>query len=474
MKTYKCPFCDYRGEKNDLASHIDEKHHDMIPENFTGSRMVFNLVNKKTHGVCVVCKKPTDWNENTRKYSRLCNNPKCRVELRKTYETNMIRVHNTTTLLDDPEHQQKMLANRSISGKYRFKNGQEHTYTGSYEKKALEFFDNVLNADPKDIIAPGPTIEYEFQGKKLKWITDILYIPYNLIIEVKDGGSNPNNRNMDTYRSKQIAKEKMITSLGTYNYLRLTDNNFSQLLEVMAELKAQMMDDSEDNKKVIIKINESTIEEACDPGGMPVGMNNGPNSRPFIVQYNYRNTFTDDVEGFALTKDLIDSKLLRVDENGNFVVEDQSFLEGRKFNIYKYIGDMTRYKALLNEAVGKKPIAKTGKDLYDYIYKNLSPYQVLSNDQIEYDDNFEKVNLEDYINKTTTEVSTMIENFHILNGGVSTVLPLIDNDDIVKAEQLKMTYPNLTVLEDENGYFAYDIEKGLRTISYKDINDIKG
>ena len=610
MKTYQCPYCNFRADKDTLIIHIDDKHTDMIPSDYTSARIVFNIANKKTHGICVVCKKATEWNENTRKYNRLCNNPKCRVELRKLYETNMLRVHNTTTLLDDPEHQQKMLANRSISGKYKFKNGECKTFTGSYEKKALEFFDNVLNADPKDIITPGPVIEYEFEGKKLKWITDILYIPYNLIIEVKDGGSNPNNRNMESYRDKQIAKEKMITSLGTYNYLRLTDNNFAQLLEVMAELKAQMIDDSEDNRKVIIKINESYIineervsdsdwkdivkiynslsskekmnlggnfinspntkfsyifrnkqtpvafvhgydfgdgeliaevavsplyrgkglaikgmnklesfarknkfkrvvylvkcsntdsinlakklgyifdkkendhliyykttnyiQESGDPGGMAgCGISDGPNKRPYVVMYGYKNTFTDDVEGFGLSKDIIDSEVLRIDENGNTILENNEFLNDRKFTVLKYVGPKNRYKELLQE-LSNSPLKKNKKDLYKYIYEKLANTPMLTTDQIMYDNNFEDINLEGVASYIKSEMSTLIENFSQLNGN-DTVLPLIDPVDIQKAEIISNENSDICVLEDENGYFAYNKNTNRRTVSHSNIEDI--
>ena len=59
--------------------------------------------------------------------------------MREEYKKNMIRVKGTYNILNDPEQQQKMLANRKISGKYRYSDGTMFTYTGSYEKKLLEF-----------------------------------------------------------------------------------------------------------------------------------------------------------------------------------------------------------------------------------------------------------------------------------------------------------------------------------------------
>ena len=214
-KVYKCQFCSFHGTKEKLVSHVESKHPEMIPEGFTAGRTVFNYINHKDHGVCVVCKR-----------------------------------------------QEKMLKNRRISGKYRFTDGGYCTYTGKYELKTLEFLDKVLGYTSNEILTPGPIVEYEYQGKKLNWILDILIIPYNLVIDVKDGGDNPNNREMKSYREKQIAKESDIKKLGEFNYLRLTNNNFEQLIHILAELKMQMIDSTYEDGKTIIRVHEEYIEEA--------------------------------------------------------------------------------------------------------------------------------------------------------------------------------------------------------------------
>lgn len=257
-KFYKCPYCDAKLARWAVGNHIELNHEELVPKGMTANQVGFNTVNRKieTHGCCVVCKRPTQWNEKNCKYDRLCGRPECREALREKYKKNMIKVHGKFNLLNDPTVQEKMLANRRISDTYRFTDGGRHVYTGTYERKALEFLDKVMGFHSRDILSPGPTLEYEYKGQKLKWITDIVLIPFNLIIEVKDGGANPNKRQMPTYREKQIAKETMITNLGKYNYLRLTDNNFEQLLDIIAELKMQMIDDTEENRKVIIRIHE--------------------------------------------------------------------------------------------------------------------------------------------------------------------------------------------------------------------------
>ena len=290
-RKYHCPFCDAKLPRMELIDHVEKEHEDLIPENYTPTRVVYDSINKTDHGTCMICKKPVyTWNDKTSRYENLCGSKKCREEVRRIALERHIKVYNKPTLLNDPTHQEKMLANRSISGKYKHSDGAIITYTGKYEKAALEFMDKVMNIPSKDIQMPGPILEYEYNGEKHSWITDIYYIPANLIIEVKDGGDNPNNRSMPEYRGKQKAKEIMITELGKFNYLRLTNNDFSQLLEALAEIKYENMDQSE-APKVNFFINESLIRE--EVGGLPP--RNGTNT--WVTPYLMTSSFDDVVIG---------------------------------------------------------------------------------------------------------------------------------------------------------------------------------
>jgi ribosomal protein S18 acetylase RimI-like enzyme len=261
-KKYKCPYCNEKLIRKDLINHINKEHKELIPQNYTSARVVYNLVNKVDHGTCRVCKKPTKWSEKTGRYEVLCANPKCKQHMRDEYKKNMLRVRGTYNILNDPEQQKKMLANRSISGKYKFSDGGIHTYTGTYEQKCLEFMDVVMQIPSKDILSPGPTLEYLYKGEKHFYITDFYYIPYNLIIEVKDGGNNPNTKispGMKSSREKTIEKEHIITDRGEYNYIRLTDNNFSQLIEVFMLIKDKLLN-GDDSKTIRINESQSIIE----------------------------------------------------------------------------------------------------------------------------------------------------------------------------------------------------------------------
>ena len=255
---YKCPFsCNKKFDREKLVQHIDDNHQDELPEGFSALRYVFHLVNNKPityHGICTECKGPTPWDEKIGRYKRQCGKKECHDSYVRKFEENMVKKTGHKRVTSTQAGLEEMLKRRKISGKYTFQNGKQKEYVGSYEKKCLEFMDKIMNIDPDDIMAPGPTMEYVLDGVKHFYITDFYYQPYNLIIEVKDGGDNPNNRNMPEYRKKQMAKEKFIIDNTDYNYIRLTNNDMGQLLTVMADLKMQLVDGSNDR---VIHVNEA-------------------------------------------------------------------------------------------------------------------------------------------------------------------------------------------------------------------------
>ena len=262
-RKHKCKYCDYRGTRDQLVNHTDSKHKEHVTEEYPASRIVYNYLNGVENGKCIICGKPTKWNDKTWKYYRHCGSRECVEKIKETYRKNAVAKDGKYNYANDPEHLKKMLAGRKISGVYTCSDGSKKTYTGSYERKTIEFMDKVLQVDPKDVLMPGPIFDYEYNGETHQWITDIYYLPYNLVIEVKDGGDNPNMREMKEYREKQLAKEKAIIASGTYNYLRLTNNNFVQLIEIFATLRMAMLDDTKETREAIIRINEDVRLETC-------------------------------------------------------------------------------------------------------------------------------------------------------------------------------------------------------------------
>ena len=256
-KTYACMYCDKRFERPKLIKHIDKEHSEMIPDGYDAARLVYDKINNCSGRKCRVCGMPTAWNGT--KYNVLCGNPKCKEKLREDYKRNMLKVHGTYNILNDPEQQKLMLAHRKISGSYKHSDGGTIGYTGTYELRFLEFLDTYLNIPSVDIMSPGPTMEYEYNGRKHIYIPDFYILSLNAIIEIKDGGDNLNTRqslSMIASREKTLEKEKLITNRGEYNYIRLTNNDFAQFIDFVMDMKEKAIN-GEDGKKTI-KIHEDT------------------------------------------------------------------------------------------------------------------------------------------------------------------------------------------------------------------------
>ena len=482
-----CPLCRRKDFKDKLIRHIEKDHEDII-----GDTSAEQFLYDKTHpgsGKCIVCGNKTDWNEKTGKYHRVCSNHRCKEELRAKFKKNMIRVHGKVSLLDDAAHQAKMLAHRSISGTYIYSDGTKFTYTGSYEHKAIEFMDKVLNCNSKDIIMPGPVIDYTDQyGNSRQWITDIYYVPYNLIIEVKDGGDNPNNRQMDEYRAKQVSKETELIRLGEYNYLRLTDNKFVQLMEVLALLKDQEINDPTSNNKVI-RINESAVfddrfftlddvEKSDEDDNIPqeydiirrlsdlkeyaarehmgvgaVGGIVGTMDGNMLVQYTpYRHSFSGEKDGFGVVDDKKSTKLrVKSDNEETEIVDKEPFLQDKFYKSYRHKRDRVTWENAIN------------------LYEEITGKVMLSKDQLDYDDDFTESDL-DRDNKLTL----MNAIYSIESELYDTSLPLCDILDVNTAKSKLKEFPEGTmIMEDNNGYFAVDLESKIRTKSYKTILEIE-
>jgi hypothetical protein len=364
-KKYKCPYCDLKKERKDLIRHIEMKHEDMIPEGFTPMRVAFNAINYPNNmdynGRCTECGGPTKWDEEKGRYDRQCGKKACHDSFVKNFEANMMKKRGVTRITQTVEGQEKMLANRGISSRYRFSDGTVMVYTGSYEGKTLEFMDKVLNCKAVDIATPGPTMQYEYGGQLHWYISDIYYIPYNLIIEVKDGGDKPNNRSMPEYRAKQIAKEEHIIKNTDFNYLRLTNNDFSQLLVTMSDLKLQLVEQSGER---VININENMF--AGIQGMMPMAASSND---VYVINRSGNNVFSDD-EDFAISDSPLFNSIFYRDREGKLRKGDRGVLKDSTYDLYKVKDGKARFesaiKGHLDEFVEEGFIyeAVFGKKLY--------------------------------------------------------------------------------------------------------------
>ena len=232
-----CKYCDFFCYKpEDYVAHLEKEHNELIPPEMSTWQFMFYLRTGKTHGTCLMCKKDTSWNEKTHKYNRLCDNPVCKEKYVDMFRHRMIGKYGKTTLLNDPEHQKKMLANRHISGEYIWQDRvHKSRYTGSYELEFLRFLDEIMNFDPNDVIAPSPhTYWYTYNNEKHFYIPDAFIPSLDLEIEIKDGGDNPNTHHkiQDVDKVKEKLKDAVMKT-SSFNYLKIENKDHMKFLKYL-------------------------------------------------------------------------------------------------------------------------------------------------------------------------------------------------------------------------------------------------
>ena len=250
---YKCQICGKKyTELSSLYNHIESIHKEMIPKDMSVQQYYYYMKTGKTNGNCVMCKHPTTWNEKTNKYNRFCSNPKCKEEYAKIMKSRMIAKYGKAHLLNDPNKQREMLANRSISGVYEWRDGKtETTYTGSYELDFLKTMDDFFEWDPSDIMMPSPhTYTYKYEGEDKFYIPDVFIPSLNLEIEIKDGGDNPNNHHkiQAVDKEKEKLKDEVLMTQKNFHYVKLTNKNFTNFFDFMKEYKKGFEKFGDENK----------------------------------------------------------------------------------------------------------------------------------------------------------------------------------------------------------------------------------
>jgi hypothetical protein len=228
MRVMKCKFCDNRFDNPDqFVSHLESNHANMIPSDMTPYQFFYYLKTGKDCGKCVTCGSTHKrWNTKTNKYYRFCTNKECERKYVEMFKQRMIGKYGKVTLLNEPEHQKKMLQNRKISGIYTWTDNIHQTpYTGSYELSFLKFLDEIMNFSPEDIIAPSPhTYYYQYENKKHFYIPDFFIPSLSLEIEIKDGGNNMNKhpkiQAIDKVKER-LKDEVMKSNQNNFNYIKI-------------------------------------------------------------------------------------------------------------------------------------------------------------------------------------------------------------------------------------------------------------
>lgn len=249
MKIYRCQHCKYMvsvqpGDRSNgvaarvkMGRHYDTTHKILLPPDMDGYRWFYFLLTGKSEGSCVICHQPTQFNRNSMKYTRFCDNPACKQVYKKQVDQRMMSSHGKLTLLNDPDHQKKMQMARRIAGIYNWSdNKTKIPYLSSFERDFFRMLDIELNWPASDIIAPSPhTYYYEYAGKQHFYMPDAFIPSMNLEVEIKDDGSA---RRSQESREKDVIKDQLMRSLSAHiNYIRIVNKDYSEFNKLIGGQK---------------------------------------------------------------------------------------------------------------------------------------------------------------------------------------------------------------------------------------------
>lgn len=293
VSSYKCPDCGRKFKKlNGWIRHVQEEHPNLIPENMTPTQYFYYLQTGKKEGKCVVCGKPTQWIEQSGKYTRLCGSQDCKDKLREKYSKNMIAKKGTDNLFADPEFQKKCLSNRKISGKVTWWDGGTFDYVGSYEKDwQLNVLSGFLQWPSCDWVIPSPhTYIYEYEGKQHFYIPDAYNVSMDTEFERKDDDNmHPKIQKVD--RVKDQLKEKAVRASGR-GYCKIAGkNNYAEFFNYLLSFK-EKNSNKFDDKELKMEIGVGTeslsyIEAKQDEEYFYVSQNEGLSDlKPGNLVYN--------------------------------------------------------------------------------------------------------------------------------------------------------------------------------------------
>lgn len=269
-----CPYCHKYFAKKALAvDHIYKLHSaELEKDRMDAPQSLYYSTHGTLNGRCMACGKPTQWSTKLGKPFKMCGDPACRQKLRDAALKNHIKVYGKATLLNDMEHQKEMQKHRPTAGKYQFKDGGYVDYLSKPEKNFLQFCDKIMDFTSNMVQdSPETFVYYDPVTKMNRQYDPDYYLPdYNLIVEIKDGGShtNTNPAFIKETKYKVALKDEVMRKQTKYNYIKIVDQSYGPFVELLYRIIEEDYDTDMKavNKKAAKKyvITEAACKEAND------------------------------------------------------------------------------------------------------------------------------------------------------------------------------------------------------------------
>lgn len=238
-----CPYCSkYFSKKQAALDHINKYHGNYLErDNMDAAQALYYSTHGTLKGKCMCgCGQDTEWNYKTGKPYKVSDDPECRKRLRNQALRNHKRVYGTETLLNDMDHQKEMQKHRPTAGEYTFSDGGKVGYLSSLELNFLQFCDKVMEFESKMVQDSPETFTYKDpkDGKLHQYIPDFYLPDYNLLIEIKDGGENPNTNPafIKETKYKVALKDEVMKKQNRYNYIKIVDKKYGPFMELLYQI----------------------------------------------------------------------------------------------------------------------------------------------------------------------------------------------------------------------------------------------
>lgn len=191
--------------------------------------------------------------------------------------------------------------------------------------------------------------------------------------------------------------------------------------------------------------------------------------KPYILKIGDSETGSLFPTKFAFAPDIISDKYLVINENAELEVIDKSVIDNYYYEVYEYIGNMERVKRIEKAYKENKCVDNT------FFYTTLTGKPMLTEDQIDFDSSFKKVNFELLKEKQLSTISTMKDEISKITCTNSLLNNIINESPIVYENNVLNKYNkynNFSIKKDLDGYYFYNSSNNKRSASINNISSL--
>lgn len=179
-------------------------------------------------------------------------------------------------------------------------------------------------------------------------------------------------------------------------------------------------------------------------------------AKPYILKVHDDRGSLINADTYALSPDIISDKYLVINENANLEIIDASKLDNMIVEEYEFIGDKRSLKKIAEAYRTNKVVDNT------FFYTALTGKPMLTEDQIDFDSDFKKV---DFAAIKETEFSIAASMHEAFENTMTDVNVSFEVDHVASD-------PNISIREDVNGFYVQDNLTKNRSESVPDIESI--